>query len=174
MGSIRIMPLAAAVIAALLQLVLAPALTIGSATPNFIVAVTVAYITFDHEEPHYVYAFVMGLVSDLLCGTPIGAASLGLLICSYAVPYAIDNIGADTPVMTLLIIALGMLAHELVFGIFCSIAGLLGPFDAVTAIIVPYTVYNAILAFVAYFVFVRLGTGRRPRGGTTMTNVRFN
>ena len=174
MGSNSYFPIAIGAIAALLQLVLAPALTIFEVMPNFLVATAIAYIAVSSDEPHYLFAFVMGLVSDLLGATPLGAASIALLVCAFAIPMAVEAVGNDTAFGMAALMFASALVYGLVFGILVCMAGLIGPLEVITYIALPYTVYDGLVALAVMFILSRLGTGRKPRSGETMSNIRFN
>jgi cell shape-determining protein MreD len=66
MGTDRVKLAIIGTVAALLQLLIAPALTFGDATPGFIAVAVVSVIVFFPDERHYVFAFVMGVIADLI------------------------------------------------------------------------------------------------------------
>lgn len=68
----RLVPLISAAIAIVLQIVVAPLISFSSVVPNFLVALVLVLSIVRRADTTYVYAFVLGLLSDLLSQTPIG------------------------------------------------------------------------------------------------------
>lgn len=170
----RIALIIVGVAAAIVQLLLGPALTFGDFVPNFIVAAVVAVVVAAPDEPHYLFAFVMGLVADFLGSSPVGSTAACLLLCAWALPMLVETVGSDNIIMVFIIMFAGMLGIQLVLSLFLLFAGFVGFIDALAHIVLPCTPYNAIIALVLYLVVSRFTTGRPMRGGTTMTNIRFN
>lgn len=174
MGADKMLLSIVGVVAALLQLLLAPALTFGDATPGFIIAAVVCIIVLFPDERHYIFAFTMGIVADLLGGSPVGATAFCLLGCAFLLPMAVEALGNDNLFMAFLLIFAGTLAIELAFCVFLAVAGMLGFLDAIVHVAFPCAVYDTVLAFVAYLVSFRFAQGRANHGGgVTMSNVRF-
>lgn len=174
MGADRILLVIVGVVAALLQLLLAPALTFGDATPGFIVVAVVSIIILFPDERHYVFAFVMGIVSDLITQAPVGATSFCLLGCTFLLPMAVEAVGNDNLLMSFLLIFAGTLGVELVFCVFLSISGILGFIDGIVHVALPCGVYDSILGLIVYVLAFHVARGRSDRSGVTMSNVRFH
>ena len=163
-------------VAAVLQLLLTPALTFGDATPGFIMVAVVAIIVLFPDEPHYVFAFVMGIVSDLLLQSPVGATAFCFLGCMFLLPKAVEVLGNDNFIMTIVMIFAAMIAMELVLCVFIAISGIIGFVDGIVHLALPCAVYDADLAVLVYLVCFRFTNGRTQRGntGVTMSNIRFH
>jgi rod shape-determining protein MreD len=163
------------VVAVVLQVLLAPVIVIGPAYPSFIVAAVLLLLVASPDEPRYIFAFVRGMMADLVGGSPVGASAFALLVCAFAVPLLVELVGNDNILMTLLMMLAAAFAYELLYVVVISIAGAVGFPAALTSFLLPCTLYNALLAFLAYLALSRLFTARRSGGGgMTMTNVRFN
>ena len=175
MGADRVFLIIMGVVAAVLQLLLAPALTFGDATPGFIIVATICVMMLFPDERHYVFAFVMGLVADLLGQSPVGATSFCLLLCAFVLPLAIETIGTDNIIMALAIILAGMFIIEIAFCVFLAVSGILGFVDGLVHVAFPCAPYNTVIAFIVFFVMSRF-TGKRGfgGGGMTMSNLRFS
>ena len=163
-------------VAAVLQLLLAPALTFGDATPGFITVAVVAVIVFFPDDRHYVFAFVMGIISDLIVQAPVGASAFCFLACMFLLPMAIEAVGNDNLIMAILLMFASLIAIEVVFCVFLAASGILGFADGIVHVALPCSVYNAILAVIVYVVCFRFIGGRSDRGnsGVTMSNIRFH
>jgi rod shape-determining protein MreD len=70
-----------AVIAALLNLTIAPYLRIGGAQPDFVLTAAVVWTVVAGIEGGLVWAFIGGLMIDLLAPRPLGSTAFTLLIC---------------------------------------------------------------------------------------------
>lgn len=174
MGADRVLLAIVGVVAAVLQLLFAPALTFGDATPSFIVVAVVSVIILFPEERHYVFAFVMGIVADLLSQAPVGSTAFCLLGCAFLLPIAVEAVGNDNLLMSFLMIFVGVLGIELMFCVFLSVSGILGFVDGVVHVALPCTVYDAILGLIVYLLAFNATRGRHDRSGVTMSNIRFH
>ena len=163
-------------VAAVLQLLLTPVLTFGDATPGFIAVAVVMTIVMFPDEPHYVFAFVMGIIADLLAQSPVGASAFCFLACMFLLPKAVEVLGNDNFIMTIVMIFAAMIAMELVLCVFLAASGIIGFLDGIVHVAFPCAVYNTILAVLVYLVCFRFTRGHTQRGnsGVTMSNIRFH
>lgn len=69
----KLVPLVSAAVVVLLQIVVAPVIAIYSVVPSFIVAFVIVLSIVRPEDTTYVYAFVMGIISDLFTQVPFGS-----------------------------------------------------------------------------------------------------
>ena len=162
-------------VAALLQLLLSPALTFGDATPSFIVVAVVGVIILFPDERHYVFAFVMGMIADLFSQAPVGSMAFCLVACTFLLPMAVETVGNDNFIMSLLLILVGMFAIQIVFCLFLTVSGIVGFVDGLAQVELPCVLYNTVLALIMYVIAFRFTRGRADRGsGVTMSNIRFH
>jgi len=70
-----------AVVAALLNLTIAPLIQIGGAQPDFVLTAAVIWTLVAGFEGGLVWAFVGGLMIDLLAPRPLGSTAFTLLLC---------------------------------------------------------------------------------------------
>ncbi|MBE6471504.1 MAG: rod shape-determining protein MreD [Coriobacteriaceae bacterium] len=176
MSADRTMLAIVGVVAAILQLLLAPALTFGDAMPSFIVVAAFAVMVLFPDERHYVFAFVMGIVADLVGQSPVGSTAFCLLVCSFALPMIVEAVGNENPFMAALLIFAGILVMQVLFCIFLAVFGILGFIDGLAHVAIPCAIYDAVITFIVYLVGFRFGGGRSSGGssGMTMQNIRFN
>lgn len=164
-------------IAALLQLLIAPALTFGDATPSFLVVAVVVIAMLAPDERHYAFAFVLGIIADLFAQAPVGSTAFCLILCTFLLPGVVEAIGSENPLMAFGISFVAMFGIELVFSVFLAVSGIIGFGDAFVHVVLPCSVYNAILAFAFCLIGNRLIGGRghgNQASGATMSNLRFN
>ena len=85
-----------AVVAVLLQLVVAPSIAIFSAMPNFILVFCLLVAIVRPGTAGPVLPFVLGLVSDLAVGTPMGSTALLLVLFCFLASRAFSVLDNDT------------------------------------------------------------------------------
>lgn len=151
-----LIPIVFSVIAVLLQIVFAPVLTIFSVVPNFIVAYVIVLSLLRRPDSTYGYAFVLGLISDLLSQTPLGLTPLLLLVLSFILSRAFEVMDQSSPSVALITCAVGCLAFQLVFMIVLLIVGYDGGFfDLLLYRALPATVIGALLCALFYLIMRR-------------------
>lgn len=163
-------------VAAVLQLLLTPALTFGDATPGFFAIALVVVIVMFPDEHHYVFAFVMGILADLFAQSPVGATAFCFLVCMFLLPKAVEVLGNDNMLMAVLMMFAALLAIEVVLCVFLAASGILGFLDGIVHVALPCAVYDTIIATIVYLVCFRFARGRtqHARSGVTMSNIRFH
>ena len=136
----RLVPLISVAIAIVLQIVVAPLISFSSVVPNFLVALVLVLSIVRRADTTYVYAFVLGLLSDLLSQTPVGLTPLLLLIASFALSRAFEVIAC----------LVSVLLYELLIAIVLLLLGYqAGFFDLLLYRVFPGALYN--LVFCALF-----------------------
>lgn len=152
-----VVPLAASAVVVVLQILLAPVLTVFSVVPSFIVPFVFVLSLMRRPDTTYVYAFVLGLIADLLSQTPVGLSSLLLLASSFALSRAFEVLDATTPAMPLLSVALASAVFELVFMIVLLITGYQGSFiELLLYRVLPRLLFDAVIGALLYLVMRRL------------------
>ena len=147
----RIPIIIGAVLAVLLQIVLAPHIGLFGAVPNFIVAYAMVVAVVQPQSYGCVMPFVLGLFYDLFPGCPLGAMTFSLLVFTVAVARVFDLVNNDTLFMPLVTIAVGTLLVELSYAMFLLLFGYpAGFFEAFAYRIVPCFVYDFVIALILY------------------------
>ena len=72
-----------AVLAVLLQIIVAPAIALFAAVPNFIVVFCVVRAVACPDHAGLLLPFILGLVFDLVGGGPVGAMALVLVLVTF-------------------------------------------------------------------------------------------
>ena len=108
----KLVPLISAAVVVLLQIVIAPVIAIYSVVPNFIVAFVIVLSIVRPEDTTYVYAFVMGIISDLFTQVPFGLTPLLLLIISFALSRVFEVLDKSSIAMVLVSCAVSLLFYE--------------------------------------------------------------
>ena len=160
----RIFIVVGAVVALLLQLLVAPYIIVLSAMPNFTIAFTVAVAIARPRQYGPVLPFVLGLAYDLISGGPVGAMAFSLTLFTYLIARYFDSVGNDSLVMSLAFIVLGVLLVELSYGIFLLLFGFSANlFEALVYRMAPCFIYDSVLAVVCFFIARRFV---QPTGAT--------
>ena len=142
---------AGALVALLLQLVVAPYIAVFSAVPNFLVAFAVLLAVVKPASFGSLLPFLLGLAFDLVGGGPVGAMAFSLTLFTYLLARYSVHVGNDSLFMTLAFIALGVLAVDLCYGIFLLLSGYnANLFEVLAYRIAPCFVYDLIIALLFY------------------------
>ncbi len=101
--------------AALVQATILPYLRVYGGQPDLIVVLVLAWATLDHDREGMVWAFVGGLLLDLLSGAPLGLSSLALVPIAYVVGLTEAGVYRTNIALPLLLTAAGALAYHLAY-----------------------------------------------------------
>lgn len=121
-GKTPIIGLSGAILAIAAQLFLSPMLTIGGATPNFLLSFFVPYSLLSSPNPKLFLGIVLGLVFDFTQGGPVGAYLLLFTVLSVAIPFFTSNLDRSNQGSQILAITLLIIATNILNIIFVSIA----------------------------------------------------
>ena len=109
------LPLIFSVVIVVIQVVFAPILTVFSTVPSFIVSFVLVLSIMRRPDTTYVYAFVLGLIADLLTQTPVGLTPLLLLIAVFCLSRVFEVLDDTSLAMPLIALAATLLVFELLF-----------------------------------------------------------
>lgn len=151
------LPLICSAVIVVIQIVFAPILNIFSVVPSFIVAFVLVLSVLRRPDSTYIYAFVLGLIADLLSQTPVGLTSLLLLAITFVMSRVFEVLDDTTIAMPLIAFVAAIFAFELVFMIVLMITGYQGSFiELFLQRALPATVINAIIAALLFVIMRRL------------------
>jgi rod shape-determining protein MreD len=152
-----------AVIAALLNLTIAPYLMIGGAQPDFVLISAVVWTVVAGIEGGLIWAFIGGLMIDFLAPRPLGMTAFTLLICvglAALIGRALQQFRFVAPVVAVFVCAV---VNSLLFLlVYSAIRGPLAAPDPVGAIL-PSVLYNTAIAAVVGPLAVLILARRQPR-----------
>lgn len=112
-----------------------------------------------HARPDttYVYAFVLGLIADLLTHTPVGLTPLLLLVAVFCLSRVFEVLDDTSLAMPLIALAATLLVFELLFAIALLIFGYQGSFFEIFAQrVIPAAILNSLIAALLFVVMRRL------------------
>jgi len=154
-----------ALIALVLQLGIAPAITLGQGHPNFMFVFAAVVALSIGGQTGVVTAFVAGLLMDLSSTGPLGLSSLLFCISCYILGMEVRDRIAEEPGMTVIPFAVAALGVSLCYGIAML---LYGASESLLEAIVFRALPSTLLTILGYlpFLFVMGRAGAGPlRGG---------
>ena len=161
-----------AVLAVVLQLVVAPNIAIFSAMPNFIFAFCLLNAIVRPAAAGAVLPFVMGLASDLVVGTPLGSSSLLLVVFCFIASRAFAVLNNDTVLVPLVVLMASFLLVELFLGAFYLLFGLQA--DVAGAFLyraLPCGLYDCVAGLILYPLAARFLAPPSPMGPGAPANL---
>ena len=158
-----------AVVALLLQIVVAPNIALFSAQPNFLLAYVLVVAIARPLDAGPVLPFALGLVCDLLGSGPAGGYAFLFVIVSFIASRAFSVLDNDTLFMPVTIFVVATFAAEMLYGALLIGLGLsASPVDAFLYRALPCTLYDCVVGLVLYPIIARLlASGAQDRGPRT-------
>lgn len=150
-----------AVLAVLLQIIVAPAIALFTAVPNFIVAFCLvrSVATPGHGGP--VIPFVCGLIFDLVGGGPVGAMALVLVLVTFLASRAYLVLNNDTLFMPAAILLASTMLVEVLYGIIVVACGAGVSFgEAFLYRVLPCMLYDCVIGLLFYPIAIRVLVSR--------------
>ena len=152
-----------AVVALLLQIVVAPNIALFSAQPNFLLAYVLVVAIARPLDAGSALPFALGLVCDLLGSGPVGGYAFLFVIVSFIASRAFSVLNNDTFFVPLVVIAVASFAVELLLGAFSLSIGV--DVDLMSAIVyraLPCALYDCVIGLVLYPLAARVLAGAAP------------
>ncbi len=155
--------IAAVVVAAVLQAALAPYLSIGGVTPNFLFLVVVTLALTEGPTAGASAGFAAGLIFDLIGTGPVGPMALVLTVTGYLAGLLHEQMFAEGWLLPITVLAIAAFGSELAYAL---LLGLLGEGGSLWTVlwtkVLPATVYNTALALLVYPWLARFLRRDRP------------
>lgn len=160
-------PVIGAVLVVLLQMLLAPALTIAVATPNFILAYVLVVALVCPERDTVVFAFAMGIIYDLLGSGPVGAMALVCIAFSFALSRLQRFFHNDTLFIPIVLLIAGVFLADISYGVLQIACGVdVGFLNSLIYRSLPCAVYDTVIAVVLFPLAVRVAAAFGSHVGT--------
>ncbi len=160
----RAAPIVVAIlVAATLQVALAPHMAIAGVVPNVLLLVVLTLALTQGPVAGTAAGFAAGLTLDMLGTSVIGAYALVLAVVGYAVGLFHSQIFAEGWLLPVTAVFVGGLAAEFLYGLVLAVLGAGGPFwTALVRVMLPGAVYNTALALLVYPWLARFLRRERP------------
>jgi rod shape-determining protein MreD len=149
-----------AVVAALLELTLVPYLQIGGVQADLVLVLAVAWTLVAGLEAGLVWAFVGGLMLDVLAARPLGLTAFVLLVCvgaAAALGRVLEPTRLAAPAITTSIVA--VLYAVLLLVIYSAIRGPVPVADPLAAVL-PRGVFDTVLGGIVGAIALRFRSRR--------------
>ena len=162
-----------AVIATVLQIVLAPNIAIASIVPNFMMVFCIVVALLRAETPGYVLPFVLGMLFDLLGGGPVGGMAFLLILVTFVVSRVYSSLNNDTVFMLLVMLFGSIFVVELLYGVLLIACGMAAsPLDALIFRSIPCTLYDCLVGLVLYPIVAHFMRDTTRKQETSITTLR--
>ncbi len=150
------MMLIGALIVVLLQVFVAPYITIGFAMVNFIMCYVILMAIFRAEKQGYVMPFILGLIYDLVSTGCVGAMALVCVLLTFAISRIYMLLANDTVFFPMILIACGCFLGEAVYGGVLIVCGLdVSLLQALIYRVLPCGLYDTVVSVLAYLLMAR-------------------
>ena len=153
-----------AIIAVVLQIVVAPNIALFAAVPNFLLAYVVVVALVRADSCGVVMPFVLGLVFDLVGGGPVGGMALLFVLVTLLLSRAFMVMNNGTLFMPLVMLVGSVLIVEVVYALIVMACGLsVSVVEAFVYRSLPCALYDCVISLIMYPLAVRFLV---PRGAT--------
>lgn len=154
-----------AVIAVVFQLILAPNIAVGNASPNFLLEFTLVIAVSRGGRPATVLAFILGLIFGLLSSNPVGAMAFALVAAGAVASFVVRFLDNDTFFMPAVILMAAVLLTQLIYGILlCSFVPEIGIVDALVYRALPCALYDAVLSVIILLIARKFMSPKKSDG----------
>ncbi|MCL2024223.1 MAG: rod shape-determining protein MreD [Coriobacteriia bacterium] len=144
-------------VALLLQILVAPYIAIWGVSPNFLMIAVVIMALVEGPNAGTVLGFIAGLLFDLLGVGPVGPMALVLAVTGYVAGLIHENLFAEGWLLPVIVIAIATLTSEVLYMLVVLLLGTEASFfGAFIRIVLPSTLYNAVIATIVCPLMTRL------------------
>lgn len=153
-----------AIVAVLLQIVVAPSIALFAAVPNFIAVFCVVRAVTCPARSGVVLPLVLGLAFDLIGGGPVGGMAFVLVLVTFLASRAYLVLNNDTLFMPAAILLVAIMLAETLYGLVVVACGAGVSFaDAFLYRALPCMLYDCVIGLLFYPIATRVLT-EKPLG----------
>lgn len=146
-----------AVVVVLLQIMVAPAIALFSAIPNFIVAFCVVRAVAAPYQAGSLIPLALGLVFDLVGGGPVGGMAFVLVLVTFFASRLFAALNNDTLFMPVTIILVSTMLVEVLYGLVVVACGAGVSFgEALLYRVLPCMLYDCVIGLLLYPIAIRV------------------
>jgi rod shape-determining protein MreD len=133
----------------ILQIVVAPYISVEAIVPSFPLAFVLALATARAHHPNYLLSFVLGLLCDLFGSGPVGAFALLLVLATLAISLTMRILDADVIIVHIFVVIVCAFVVNIIYGVLMvGATDGLGFVEALCYRSLPCGLYNSIIALV--------------------------
>ena len=149
-----------AVVAVLLQVVLAPNIAIFNAQPNFLLAYVLCIAIARPEASGAVLPFILGLLYDLLGTGPVGGMAFLLVLVCFLASMLFSVLDNRTAPVAILALVAGVVLVESLYGLLLVTLGLpVGVGEMFLYRALPCALYDCVVVLIVYPIVSHLFKG---------------
>lgn len=154
-----------AIIAVLLQVIVAPNIQVFDAVPNFILCYVLACAVANPRGTGYIAPFILGLIYDLIGIGPLGSMALVCVVAVFIAKAALNALDTDTLIFPVVAIAIVCFLAELGYGLLLMACGMNVSFlEALTRVCLPCGLYDTVIALIVFPLARRFVFGGKKQG----------
>jgi rod shape-determining protein MreD len=151
-------------IAAVIQSTIVPEIRVGNGGPDLILMMVLSWTMLAGLEEGIVWAFVGGILQDLMIGIPTGTTALALVIVVFLSDLVVGQIGRNNLIFPPLVLAAGTLIYQVILAIFLSILGRPVSFTYMLSFVtIPTLAFNVLMILPAFRIMGWIYQASRPR-----------
>ncbi|MCH4183962.1 MAG: rod shape-determining protein MreD [Eggerthellaceae bacterium] len=163
-----------AIIAVLLQVILAPNIEIVQAIPNFLIVYVLVSAMLFQGNGVYIVAFVLGLMGDLIGFGPVGALAFLLVLGAFCAQHGFNVFNNGTVFVPLILIMGLSLIIELLYAAFALATGLAAsPLEAFLTRALPCTLYDCVVGLILYPILSHIMLSNQTTMGSSTPRARL-
>lgn len=161
-----VLVIASGLVALILQIVLAPVITLFGVVPNFVMAAVIVTAMNNNALRSTVFGFVLGLLFDLCSLGPVGSMTLVLTIMGYAVSSLNKGTFTGGVVVDLIVLFVAVALGEFLVSVIYAIVGVNQEFLlSLIQRVLPAILYDTLIGFV--FILIYHALSEKNSGGNT-------
>lgn len=146
-----------AFLAIILQLVLAPVISLFGVVPNFIMIVVIITAINNGPVRSTIFGFLMGLIFDLFSLGPVGGMALVLTITGFGVSSLNKSSFTGGIVVDMIVLLIALALSEFLASVVYAIVGVNQEFLlSLVQRVLPAIVYDAVLGFILLLIYKAL------------------
>jgi rod shape-determining protein MreD len=165
MGNFLSIPILA--LAAIIQASLVPQIRILGGGPDLIFLLVLAWAINVRLESAVTWAFVGGIMQDLMSAAPLGTSAVGLLLLVFAISGLGQQVYKIGFIMMIALVLFGTLAQQVIIMLVLTFSGFTMQWGHnLTFVIAPTILYNLVLIWPVYWFILRLQRRVSRTGGS--------
>lgn len=171
LGPLKVPIIIGAILAVLLQVIVAPFATIGYAQVNFILVYCVVIAIVRGREAGYIMPFVLGLIYDLAGSGPLGAMALICVAITAVVATVFVMIDNETLFIPIALIIAALFLAETAYAFLMIACGVGVSFpEALIYRSLPCGLYDTVVALVFFPIALRFMAHAAGKGNLPMVS----
>lgn len=154
--ALRIVQVVLAVVAVLLQVMVAPNIQIFGAMPNFVLCWVVAVAVANARAAGYVMPFLLGLAYDLVGSGPVGGMALVCVASTFVASLLLRLLDNETVFIPVAIVVCVCLAADVGYDLLMIVCGLdVGFLESLLRVALPCAAYDIVFTTITYLLVRR-------------------